>query len=176
MLFVSRITRVKQFAVISEACCFKIRPQTHLLLKRQGLWIVLLLIDSTGCGNKLPYSIVPVHGSVTYEDGSKIKADILMLAFEPSNFERSEGMVPPAGQTEVDIGTGTFESVSSYRPNDGLAVGRHRVLVAAFRAGKGGRRIPLPAVPSHYSQASTTPIEVEITAPNQELEIKVTKP
>ena len=138
--------------------------------------MVLLLIGSSGCGSDVPYSIVPVHGTVTYEDGSNIKADLLMLAFEPADFERSEGKVPPAGQTEVDVSSGVFQSVSSYRPNDGLAVGRHRVLVAAFRAGKGGRRIPLPAVPSHYTQASTTPIEVEITAPNQELEIKVTKP
>jgi hypothetical protein len=173
---VSRISHVKEFVVNSEPCFFEMRPQSHLLRKWQMLWFVLLVIASSGCGNKLPYSIVPVHGSVTYEDGSKIPADILMIAFEPTDFESGEGKVPPAGQTEVDIGNGAFHSVSSYRANDGLAVGRHRVLVAAFRSGKNGRRIPIPAVPLHYSQVSTTPIEVEITEANQELEIKVAKP
>ena len=138
--------------------------------------LVLLAFASSGCGNNLPYSIVPVHGSVTYEDGSKIPADILMIAFEPADFESGKGMVPPAGQTEVDVSTGAFDSVSSYRSNDGLAMGRHRVLIAAFSSGKNGRRIPIPAVPSNYSQVATTPIEVEITEANQELEIKVTKP
>lgn len=162
--------------MISEPCVFEIRPQAHLLLKWPVLALALLVVASTGCGNKLPYSIVPVHGSVTYEDGSKIEADILMIAFEPIDFESDEGMVPPAGQTEVNAGTGAFDSVSSYRANDGLAVGRHRVLVAAYRGGEGGQRIPTAAVPSQYSQASTTPIEVEITSANQELEIKVAKP
>ena len=162
--------------MISEPYFSEIRLQAHLLRKRQLLALATLAIASSGCGNKIPYSIVPVRGSVTYEDGSKIEADILMIAFEPTGFQREEGMVPPAGQTEVDVSSGVFDSVSSYRANDGLAVGRHRVLVAAFRAGEGGRRIPLPAVPSEYSQASTTPIEVEITEANQELEIKVAKP
>ena len=162
--------------MISDRCFSECRRQAHLLLQRPLLAGIMLVIASTGCGNKIPYSIVPVHGSVTYEDGSKIAADILMIAFEPTGFQRGEGMVPPSGQTEVDVESGTFDSVSSYRANDGLAMGRHRVLVAAFRAAEGGQRIPLPAVPSQYSQASTTPIEVEITEANQELEIKVAKP
>ncbi len=139
-----------------------------------GLGISLSV--AAGCGNKLPYDFVPVHGTVTYEDGSLIDAEVLMVAFEPTDFEREEGKVPPSGQTEADVGSGIFHSVSSYRPNDGLAVGKHRVLVAAFSQAKNGRRIPSPAVPKRYSRAETTPIEVEISESDQELEIKVARP
>ena len=177
MLLVSRCSHHEEYYLVnSDPDCFEIPPRAHFLRKWQVLWLVLLLVAPSGCGNDLPYSIVPVHGSVTYEDGSNIPADILMLAFEPTGFESGEGMVPPAGQAEVDVSSGAFKSVSSYRTNDGLAVGRHRVLVAAFSGGENDRRVPSPAVPSEYSQISTTPIEVEITGANQELEIKVAKP
>jgi hypothetical protein len=37
-----------------------------------------------GCGtSEMPFDIVPVHGKVTYDDGSLIPADSILVAFNP---------------------------------------------------------------------------------------------
>jgi len=128
---------------------------------------------AAGCGSDVPFGIVPVHGKVTYEDGSLIPASSLTVIFTPINPPREGKMTAPGGRTEADVTDGSFESVTSHRPYDGVLVGRHKVVVIASgkgASGKGG------LVGPEYSKSSTTPIEVEVASSGQFLEIKVSKP
>ena len=58
---------------------------------------------------------MPVHGKVTYEDGSLIAADSILVTFNPIISEEKGKMVPPGGQTNVNVQDGTFSAVSSHR-------------------------------------------------------------
>jgi hypothetical protein len=124
----------------------------------------------------MPFDVVSVHGKVTYEDGSLIKADSILVTFNPIKTGQPGKIVPPGGQTYVNVQDGTFSGVSSRRKDDGLVVGRHKVVIVAFKSGGQGR-MPTPsnAVPAAYHQESTTPLEVEVTSSNQDLALKVAK-
>jgi predicted small lipoprotein YifL len=126
----------------------------------------------SGCGSKVPFDFVPVHGKVTYEDGSRIPADSMVVTFNPIVQEKSK-MSPPGGQTQVNVQDGTFSAVSSHRANDGVAVGRHKVVVMAFEKGPGGSSVPSSAVPLTYRNESTTPLEIEVDTADQFLDLKV---
>jgi hypothetical protein len=129
---------------------------------------------SYGCGSSTPFDIVPVHGKVVYEDGSLIPADSILVTFNPINPEKSK-MVPPGGQTTVNVQDGTFSNVSSHRANDGLALGRHKVVVVAFKNNPGKNPSPSGVVPAKYNKMATTPLEVNVESSGQLLEIKVSK-
>ncbi len=127
------------------------------------------LLFFSGCGSDVPFGIVPVHGTVTYEDGSLIPADEITIIFNPVNPPREGKMVAPGGRTSVDVSDGTFKSVTSYRPNDGVVLGRHKVVIISSKKGSGA------LVAAIYRKSSTTPLEVEVSASGQFLEIKVSK-
>ena len=131
-----------------------------------------LFVCATGCGSGTPFDFVPVHGKVTYEDGSRIEADSILVTFNPIISGEMGKTVPPGGQTSVNVQDGTFSGVSSHRANDGLAVGRHKVVIVSF---KKGSSVPSPAIPSVYRKESSTPLEVEVKSPDQLLDLKVRK-
>jgi hypothetical protein len=136
---------------------------------------LLICTPVIGCGSNVPFDFVPVQGKVTYEDGSLIPADSILVTFNPV-LEGTKGkMVPPGGQTQVNVQDGTFSAVSSHRANDGVAVGRHKVVVVAFRKGPNGSPVPSPAVPAAYRDANSTPLEIEVDSSNRTLELKVKK-
>lgn len=142
------------------------------LVQIAGLW---LLASISGCGSKVPFSIVPVHGKVMYEDGSLIPADSILVTFNPIHDGEKGKMAAPGGQTNVNVQDGTFSAVSSHRANDGLAVGRHKVVVVAFKKGPDGKTGPSPAVPAVYRSESSTPLEVDVASSDQFLELKISK-
>ncbi len=123
-----------------------------------------------GCGSSVPFGIVPVHGKVTYEDGSLIQADSILVTFNPILTEEKGKISPPGGQTNIDVKDGTFSAVSSHRAYDGVAVGRHKVVIVPFKKGA-----PTTAVPAVYHKESSTPLEIEVESPDQFLELKVKK-
>jgi predicted small lipoprotein YifL len=125
-----------------------------------------------GCGSKVPFDFAPVHGKVTYEDGSRIPADSIALTFNPIVKEKGK-LSPPGGHAQVNVQDGTFSAVSSHRQNDGVAVGRHKVVVMAFEKGPRGSPIPSASVPSAYRNESTTPLEIEVDTADQFLDLKV---
>ncbi|MEX2172016.1 MAG: hypothetical protein WD851_22030 [Pirellulales bacterium] len=137
--------------------------------------LILGLSSMLGCGSDMPFDVVSVHGKVTYDDGSLIQADSIHVTFNPIDADRKGKIVPPGGQTDINVQDGTFSAVSSHRANDGLVVGRHKVVVVAFKKGTDGNSVPTPAVPAIYRQVTTTPLEVEVDSPNQILELKVSK-
>jgi hypothetical protein len=136
---------------------------------------LLVVITTLGCNRDMPFDVVPVQGKVTYDDGSLIPADSILVTFNPIRSEPKTKITPPGGQTNVNVQDGTFSAVSSHRANDGLVVGRHKVVVVSFKKGPNGNPAPSDAVPAKYRKASTTPLEVEVDSSNQFLELKVSK-
>ena len=51
---------------------------------------LVLFAGISGCGSKVPFAIVPVHGKVAYEDGSLIPADSILVTFNPIHDGREE--------------------------------------------------------------------------------------
>lgn len=148
------------------------RPcQTHRSGFRYAFALAAVL-TAAGCGSDVPFDFVPVEGKLTYDDGTLIPAQKILMTFNPIVEKGKNGIVPPPGQTTVNVADGTFNDVSSYRPHDGVALGRHKVVVVAFES----ETKPSPAVPKIYRSSNSTPLEVEVSSKNQVLEIKVPKP
>ena len=129
----------------------------------------------TGCGSKVPFDFVPVHGKVTYEDGSLIPADSILVTFNPIRSEQKSKTVAPGGQTNVNVQDGTFSGVSSHRKDDGVAAGRHKVVIVSFKKGPNGSPVPSSAVPAIYRNETSTPLEIEVDSKGQFLDLKISK-
>lgn len=149
--------------------CSKVRFSSALIA---GLSIAACV---PGCGSNVPFDFVPVHGKVTYEDGSLIEADSILVTFNPILSEAKGKFVPPGGQTNINVQDGTFSSVSSHRKDDGVAVGRHKVVVVSFKKGPNGMPVPTAAVPPVYRNVNSTPLEIEVDSIDQVLDLKVSK-
>jgi len=134
------------------------------------------LICFSGCGSDVPFDIVPVSGKVTYDDGSLIPADEVTVIFNPVDPKSIGQMSAPGGRTNLEVSDGTFKSVTSHRPNDGLVMGAHKVVVIASKNNAQGRPTNGNLVSSKYRKSATTPLEVEVTSSGQFLELKVSKP
>lgn len=144
-------------------------------LARKLVPALVVAASAAGCGSNVPFDILPVHGTVTYEDGSLIPADSILVTFNPIRTEEKGKVVAPGGQTNLNVVDGTFSAVSSHRANDGVAVGRHKVVVVAFKKGANGSSVPSAAVPPAYRNESTTPLEVDVQSSDQLLELKISK-
>jgi hypothetical protein len=125
---------------------------------------------AAGCGGE-PFPLTPVSGQVTYDDGSLIASERVVLVFVPQIADPEEFPVPPpAGRAEVDPADGAFASVTSHKSGDGIFPGRHKVLVHAI----GADDLPTDDVPADYGRVETTPLEVDTAeAP---FDLKVHKP
>jgi hypothetical protein len=134
-----------------------------------------LCASISGCGASVPFNIVPVHGKVAYEDGSLIPADSMLVTFNPIRSGEKGKIVPPGGQTQVNVQDGTFSAVSSHRAYDGLAIGRHKVVVVSFKKGPNGNSAPSDAVPAIYRNESSTPLEIDVKSNDQFLDLKVSR-
>lgn len=129
-----------------------------------------------GCGpDPMPFNLVPVHGKVVYDDGSLIKTGSMTVTFNPIDAAPVGKMTPPGAQASVNVEDGTFSEVTTRRPGDGVLLGRHKVVVISFNPRADGRPVVSNAVPAKYRKAASTPLEIEVTEPNQLVEIKVSK-
>ena len=140
---------------------------------RRNQWMNAVLSGALalacGCSGG-PFDYVPASGSVTYEDGSLIPADRLMVTFVPQ-VDSAEGKIhPPNAVAEVNSADGSFQEVTSHQFGDGLLAGRHKVQIVALDAAQN----PTSAVPREYASVSTTPLEVDTA--NRPFELKVRKP
>jgi hypothetical protein len=66
---------------------------------------------AVGCSGGNPYDLVDVSGKVTYEDGSLIPADSIMLKFDPEAAPIDEKTHPRKGFALVNVGDGTFDTL-----------------------------------------------------------------
>ncbi len=94
---------------------------------------------------------------MTYDDGSLIPAEMIILKFEPLTKPLDAKTHPPSGMSYVNVEDGTFEVVTSHKYADGLVCAKHRVLVAATT--KSGK--PTELVPSEYVDSERTPLLVD---------------
>ena len=84
------------------------------------LTLLVLLPLLAGCGYKEPFKYVRVSGKVTYEDGTPIPLDGLILTFISQSPPVDAKTYPRPGVTFVDKKTGKFHAVTSHKANDGL--------------------------------------------------------
>ena len=123
-----------------------------------ALWITLTL--PAGCRSNNPFSYVQVSGKITYDNGSLIPADSMVLAFIPQGGSLDAKTHPRPGRTTVNRATGEFHAVTSHTINDGLPRGKYKVVVwggnyvavAADDRGAGIRRSVQDAARSQHGQ------------------------
>ena len=132
--------------------------------------VIFLFLFLAGCGPREPFRHASISGKITYEDGSLIPADTLVLTFIPQTAPINPKTYPRPGMAVVDKTTGTFNSATTHKLNDGLVQGKHKVTLA----GANGRPLPRSIVPREYSDPAKTPLEVDTA--NQPFELKVRKP
>jgi hypothetical protein len=100
---------------------------------------------------------VKVSGTLTYDDGTRIPANQIILKFEPLAAPLDAKTHPPSGMSYVNVTDGTFDVVTSYKYADGLVRGKHRVLVSATGASENTTKL----VPNDYIDSDRTPLLVD---------------
>jgi hypothetical protein len=120
-------------------------------------WLTLALCGFAGCAPGNPFDQVQVSGTLTYEDGTLIPADMIILKFEPLAAPLDTKTHPPSGMSYVNVSDGTFDVVTSHKYSDGLVRGKHRVLVSATT--ESGESMKL--VPDEYLDSGRTPLVVD---------------
>lgn len=129
---------------------------------------VVLLASAEGCSDAGPYAVMPVSGTVTYDDGSLIPATQIMLTFDPLAPPLDTKTHPRKGIGYVGVEDGVIQPITTYKYGDGVTRGKHRLMVVATDASN------KLLVPKEYTSARTTPLEVDTdTMP---LAIKIPKP
>ncbi|MCC6492410.1 MAG: hypothetical protein IT424_05255 [Pirellulales bacterium] len=128
-----------------------------------------LAAAALGCSGGSPYDLVPVAGTVTYDDGSLIPAESMILKFEPQAAALDPKTFPRKGFAKVDA-DGSFDLATTHKHGDGLVAGKHKVTI--FTTTNQGKQTSL--VPPEYLNPATTPIEIDTA--EQLLTIKVQKP
>ena len=123
-----------------------------------------MLLGIGCCYRDDPFSYVKVHGKLTYQDGTLIPANRIVLRFVSQESPLNSKTFPRKGQGDVDPKTGNFSLVSSHTHGDGLVRGRHKVLIVG--CGK--------LVPPEYQDLAKTPLVVNTD--NLPFDIKVPKP
>lgn len=124
---------------------------------------------ATGC-NKEPFSHIQVSGKLRYEDGSPIPCDGIALTFLSQTPPKDPKTYPRPGVVVIDKDTGEFKHVTTHKYNDGLIVGKHKVLVTNMS----GTPLPAAIVPPEYADSEKTPLTVDTA--DQPFDLRVTKP
>jgi len=140
---------------------------SHIVSLVAGL---LIISSAVGCGGDEPFSMVKVSGVVTYEDGTLIPAERIIVNFIPLVEPTNEKTHPRPGQAEVDESTGKFDSVTSHKFADGIVKGKHKVFLSVIDS----KHPDLRLIPDIYSSESETPIM--FNAQQGKLEIRVPRP
>lgn len=133
--------------------------------KRKWLVLLMLLSSSVGCGSGSPFDYVKVSGKLTYEDGTPIPSEGVILTFVPQEVEAIDEKFYPRSGVAYPSADGTFEVVTSYRYGDGIVQGKHKVLVSVrgmsfSQPGKGKKKQAEPLFDKAYTSQETTPLEV----------------
>lgn len=133
-----------------------------------GLAWLALLSASGGCGSGGPYDYVPVSGTVTYEDGSKVPLAGARLLFFPQDAPEAGSAVPRQAMANLDA-EGAFDCATSYKYGDGLIPGKHKVVIQANPLVDGKLIFPKAC-----NNESETPLVIDTA--DTPLAIKVPKP
>lgn len=105
-----------------------------------------------------------VSGTVTYDDGSLIPGERLVVTFLPQMKALNATTYPRPGIAEVDVNTGKFECVTSHKYGDGVVPGEHKILVESIGSIERSL-LASGAVPAEYRSAEKTPLRVDARFP-----------
>jgi hypothetical protein len=134
------------------ALCYRRAGQTSGFYGVRGAAVCLLAACLLGgCSSDIPFPLVPIQGTITYEDGTPIPG--VYLQFVPQTPELDKKTYPRPGVAEV-AGNGTIELVTTYNYADGIIPGKHKVIVMALDE-YDNRTL---AVDEKYGSESTTPL------------------
>ena len=146
--------------------------------RRRTTWTTAALllpavVTTLGGGCNRGPEIVPVAGRVFYK-GAPLKFGSVM--FQPDSGQ------PARGQIQED---GTF-ALSTYAPNDGAKVGRHRVRITCYtsqhpdaQANRAGGALSLGKllIPARYTKYATSGFEINVRGDgNDPVEFHLTDP
>jgi hypothetical protein len=126
-------------------------------MMKHYLFFVLLCLTISGCNN----GFVPVHGKVTFEDGSPLTQG--GIAFSTATF-MADGKIQPDG---------TF-TLTSLKQGDGLPPGNHVVTISASEVDTKERTTYL--VDPMFGDVTTTPLTAEVSVNQKIFDFKVSKP
>jgi len=137
-------------------------------MRNRTAWLIaaLLVLPAWGCSSGDPFSYVPVSGTISYEDGSKLPAAV-RLAFI-SQLEPVDGKFHARPASAFTNEQGDFDSATSRRQGDGIVRGKHKILV--ILEAPNSERI----VPPEYMNPRTTPLEVD--AQDTPFDLRIRKP
>jgi hypothetical protein len=124
----------------------------------------------SGCGSGNGFSTTQPSGKITYEDGSLIPAAGMQLRLK-SLASDDPNVTPRTGMISVNVADGTFNGGMTYKPDDGVIAGKHKVGISL--TGKPGQDIR-KLVPKDYISAASTPVEVDTA--ELPWDIKIPKP
>jgi hypothetical protein len=137
-----------------------------------GLALLVGGLLLSGCGEKSPYTVAPVSGKVTYEDGSPIPGTDVQIMFVPQTPPVSAKEYPRPASGSVSLADGSFECMTTNQYGDGATVGPQKVLVLSINEqGK-----PSGAVPAEYANVGQTPLTADVSAGHGPYSFKIEKP
>ena len=134
--------------------------------------VVLAALVAPGCGGGSPYKILPVTGKVTYSDGSLIPAHRIRVTFVPQAEAIDQKTSPRPGIAYVDQETGEFTSMTTLKYGDGATVGKNQVQIIATDE----NAQPSKAVPTKYTDPSTSDLEVEVGPGSTHFDLEIERP
>jgi hypothetical protein len=140
-------------------------------LLRWCFWTVPLVSAAAplaGCGSSDPFHYVQVSGKVTYEDGTPIPVEPLILRFIPQGGQLDAKTYPRPGMAMARKADGTFSQVTSHKAGDGLAAGHYKVALTDLN----GSPLDPRLVPREYADPATTPLEVDTSNPQFTLTVR----
>jgi hypothetical protein len=120
--------------------------------------LFLLSFFLVGCGDGRP-SRVPVSGRVTI-DGKPLPTGSIQVC--PANDRAAMGNIGPDGRFKL----------TTFDPNDGCVIGKHRFSVAACEYTS--PRVKKWHAPKKYADIFTSGLELDVTGPTDNMEIKLT--
>ena len=131
----------------------------------------VLLLFAGGCADDNPFGSVKVSGTVTYEDGTPIPGDIVVVKFYPQVDPINSKTHPRPAVAYADP-EGVVEEATTASWGDGVIAGRQLVTVMSLDA----EERPTGAVSPEYGNVDLTPLEVELDRKNRTFDLKVSKP
>lgn len=142
------------------------------MLRRIAAGATLLCVALlTGCDDGNPFGTVKVSGTVTYEDGTPVPGDLVVVRFYPQ-VEAIDAKTHPRQAIGYADAEGVVSQASTLGGGDGVIAGPQKVTVSSLDANERHTG----AVPMEYSDVDRTPIEIEIDRKNRTFELKVKKP
>lgn len=135
------------------------------------LVVVLLGVGIAGCGTDNPYDVVPISGTVTYEDGTPIPGEYVTITFLPQVENLDPKTYPRSAQARVNP-DGTFANASTYEYGDGVIPGEHKVIIESVDENES----PTGAIPPGYGSQESTPLTITVSPDESTFDIRIPRP